>query len=126
MENLKQLYDLVSSTFGYKAHMLYKDTERLEVGCILYDSFLLKCNINDRYGMFGAGIALGDSLVSCLVDFLGERCSLNSDPESVVSSLMLVDRYCRLRLPDKFLNAYDEAYQGTIAEGTGTVNVAPK
>ena len=40
------------------------------------------------------------------------KCSLNSDEESIKQSLHIVDDYCRLRLPDKFLEAYDKAYKG--------------
>lgn len=90
--------------------MLYADSENKEVGCILYDSFLLKCSIGDRYGQFGAGIALGDSIVPALTQFLGKRCSLNHDVESITADLLMIDQYCRLRLPDKFLEAYDKMY----------------
>jgi hypothetical protein len=105
---LAELYLLVKRFYGYKSKMLYGNTETLEAACVLYDSFLFKCNINDRYGRFGAGIVLGETYIT---DFLGEKCSLNSDEKSIRQSLQIVDDYCRLRLPDKFLQAYDEAYK---------------
>jgi hypothetical protein len=107
--DIKKLYDLVESTYGYKADMLYMDTEKKEIACMLYNSFLFKCNINDQYGRFGAGIVLGNQEAT-ITEFLGKRCSLNSDKESIQESLQLVDNYCRLRLPDKFLEAYKKAY----------------
>lgn len=42
--------------------------------------------------------------------FLGNHCSLNSDRKSIEDSLKIIDDYCRLRLPDKFLDAYYKAY----------------
>ena len=105
----KELYNLVKEFFGYKAHMRYLNTKTKEVACVLYDSFLLKCNLDDRYGRFGAGIYIGEGPV-VLTDFLGKGCSLNSDEESIKESLQIIDEYCRLRLPDKFLDAYNKAY----------------
>lgn len=110
IEDVVDLYHLIHDVLGYKVDMLYINSETKEVGCILYDSFLLKCSIGDQYGQFGAGIALCDSLVPALTQFLGKRCSLNSSVESITSDLLMIDQYCRLRLPDKFLDAYDKIY----------------
>lgn len=106
---VEELYLIVKNFFGYKAQMLYGNSETTEVGCILYDSFLFKCDVNDRYGRFSAGIMLTDSIA--LRDLLGRHCSLNGDEESIRESLQIIDEYCRMRLPDKFLDAYDEAYK---------------
>lgn len=105
--DVNKLYDLVENFYGYKIKMRYQNSAENEVGGILYDSFLLKCDTNDRYGRFGAAICFGDYIIT---EFLGKRCSLNSDEESIKESLQIIDDYCRLRLPDKFLNAYDKAY----------------
>lgn len=104
-----KLYDLVKSFYGYKIRMLYENSETNEVLGVLYDSFFLKCNTNDRYGRFGAGICYGEQSYT-ITEFLGKRCSLNSDEESIKKSLQIIDDYCRLRLPDKFLEAYYKAY----------------
>lgn len=103
-----ELYDLVEKYYGYKINMLSVNSETKEVKGILYDSFILTCDINDRYGRFGAGIKIGGEGV--LTNFLGEQCSLNSDEKSIKESLKLIDDYCRLRLPDKFIDAYYKAY----------------
>lgn len=108
--NEKELYKLVKDYYGYKANMLWCNSEKKEVGCILYDSFLFTCNVNDRYGSFGCGIVLQNDAVA-ITDFLGKRTSHNNDEHSIKESLKMVDDYCRLRLPDKFLKAYDEAYK---------------
>ena len=106
----KQLYVLIEEFFEYKVNMLYLNTEEKEVKCILYDSFFLKCDINDRYGRFGAGLCFGDIQENTLTRFLGKSCSLNSDEQSIRESLNIIDEYCRLRLPDKFLEAHYKAY----------------
>lgn len=106
---LKNLYDLVKNHFGFKCRMIEIDTCEMEVKALLYDTFLLKCNINSRYGTFGAAIFLAENeyLIST---FLGKECSLNSDKESIIESLDLIDNYCSLRLPDKFLEEFRKAY----------------
>ena len=47
--NVDELYDLVEDFFGYKAKMRYINSATKEVACVLYDSFLLKCNLDDQY-----------------------------------------------------------------------------
>lgn len=105
---VNELYDLVEDFYGYKIHMRSLNSEAKEVVGVLYDSFVLKCNINDRYGRFGAGIETGKKCI--ITDFLGKECSLNGDEKSIQESLKIIDEYCRLRLPDKFLDAYYKAY----------------
>ena len=51
--NADELYDLVEGFFGYKAKMRYINSATKEVACILYDSFWLKCDLDDQYGRFG-------------------------------------------------------------------------
>ena len=53
------LYDLVEKYYDYKIHMKSINSQTNEVEGLLYDSFLLKCDINDRYERFGAGIDIG-------------------------------------------------------------------
>lgn len=103
----KELYILVQNFYGYKIKMLYMNSEKKEVGGILYDSFFVSFDTNDRYGRFGVGIHCGEYVIT---EFLGKRCSLNSDKKSIKESLQIIDDYCRLRLPDKFLEAYYDAY----------------
>lgn len=109
MMETKRLYLLIKDFFTYKVKMQYMNTEKREVGGILYDSFYLICSLDDQYGRFGAGICLGERKY-VITNFLGKTCSLNSDEESITESLKIIDEYCRLRLPDKFLDAYYKAY----------------
>ena len=108
---VEKLYDIVEAHFGYRGEMSYMDRKGKEVGCILYNAFLFKCNIDDPYEQFSGGIILGDD-GQLLTEFLGKECSLDSDEESIKESLQVIDDYCRMRLPDKFLEAYDKAYKG--------------
>lgn len=109
----KQLYKIVSKFFGYKARNFTYNIEEKEVRCLLYDAFFFRCDTNDRYGMFGEGICFEKGKF-VITDFLGKRCSLNSDNKSICESLKIVDDYCRARLPDKFLEAYDIAYKKDV------------
>ena len=68
--------------------------------------------MNDRYGRFGTAIKIGKDEV--ITDFLGESCSLDADEKSIKENLRIVDNYCRLRLLDKFLDAYYEAYVASL------------
>ena len=107
--NVDKLYDLVKDFFGYKASMRYKAREIRKIACILYDSFWLECSLDDQNNRFNAGIIL-DNKEGVLTNFLGKQCLLNSDEESIKQSLQIIDDYCRLRLPDKFWEAYYYAY----------------
>ena len=106
----RELYKVVKKYFGYRARNVVYDSKTKVVSCLLYDSFFFGCHTNDRYGMFGGSIRYQKAGLT-LMNFLGESCSLNSDKESICESLQLVDDYCRARLPDKFLRAYDKAYK---------------
>jgi len=105
----KELYQIVFGFFGYKCRMQNFDPGKMEVACILYDTFLLKCKLNSRNDRFGCEISLGNDLVT-ITEFLGKHCFLDHDVESIKNSLKMVDDYCRLRLPDKFIEAYFQAY----------------
>ena len=112
--NVEELYDLVENYYGYKVKMRYQNSRTREVGAILYDAFCLKCSLDDRYGRFCAGIVVGKEGV--IRKFLGKECSMNSDEESIKNSLKIIDDYCRMRLPDKYLEAYHKAYVEDLYE----------
>mgnify|MGYP000968196183 CR=1 FL=1 len=103
---IKEFSDLVKEYFGYKMtfYCLNYDTKTIE--CILYDSFYFELSIGDRYGVFGAAIGIGNMMHS-LTKVLGKDITLSSDRESIKSNLATIDNYCRIRLPDKFLNEFD-------------------
>lgn len=108
--DVHELYKLIEAHYGYKADMLCVNTENKEVEFWLYNSFFIKCNLDERYNSFGAGIMMGNQQYT-ITEFLGSRCSLNSDVRSIKQSLSTIENYCRLRLPDKFLQAFEKAYK---------------
>lgn len=72
---------------------------------VLYGAFSLRASIDAQTGAFGLAVLLpGDASVSRL---LGKRFSLNNGEASICASLALADEYCRLRLPDKYLDALE-------------------
>lgn len=89
--------------------MQYMDAEKKEITFLLYNTFLIKCSLDERYNSFGAGIIL-EGQEHIITEFLGERCSLNNDEDSIKQNLIIIENYCKLRLPDKFVNAFEDAY----------------
>ena len=102
---IAQLALLIRHRYGTKVRVESVSEEQQELTFVLYDSFVVKCAIDLRYGSVGIGIQLDEH--SVVRSFLGQRMTMNDDEEAVRRSLDLVDTYCRLRLPDKFLDAYD-------------------
>lgn len=107
--DLKKLLQILENHFGKKARHYSLDTELNQIKCVLYDSFVFKCQIDKRYGTFGGGIVLEDH-ESILINFFGKKLSLNSDELSIKSNLDIIDHYCRLRLPNKFIEMYNQSY----------------
>lgn len=105
---VKELYLLIEDYYGYRIRMLGIDSQKKEVFGVLYDSFLLRCDLNDRYERFGAGIEIANGVMQSV--FLGKTLSLNNDESSIKKNLDIIDEYCRLRLPEEFLDSYKEAY----------------
>ena len=105
----KELYQIIFEFFGYKCKMQNFDAEKIEICFILYDTFLFKCNLKGNGCRFNCRLIIGDDTAS-LAEFLGKHCLPDCDLKSIKSSLAMVDEYCRMRLPDKFLEAYYKAY----------------
>lgn len=111
----KQLSTLVSDYFGPKASIKSFNTEQSTVSCVLYESFSAKFTLAGSRGAFTASIGIDEARSAGL--FLGEPVSLNTDEASIRKSLERVDEWCRLRLPDKFLEALEGAHRANKAEG---------
>jgi len=105
---VNELYDLVKDFYGYKIHMKSVNSKTKEVMGILYDSFVIRCFINDIDDKFEAKIAVeNEEYISV---FLNQDCSQKNEEKSIKQKLEIIDNYCQLRLPDKFLDAYYQAY----------------
>jgi len=106
--DVNELYNLVKLYYGYKIHMREIDYEKKLVIGVLYDAFIFECDVNGRYGTFEAGIHIGNGVT--VFDYLGKNISINSDKESIKKNLEIIDEYCRMKLPAKYLKAYYKAY----------------
>jgi hypothetical protein len=65
----KELSKLLRDFFGNKAKSIYINSAKKEVTCTLYNSFIFRCGLGDRYGQFGGGIHIGENFV--ITEFLG-------------------------------------------------------
>lgn len=102
---LNDMYQLMYDFFGTRIASPYMNSKEQEITVILYDSFVFRFGIDERYQLFKGGILLDNKhLVS---SFFGEKLSMNNDKKAILSNFKLVDKYCRLKLPDKFLKEYD-------------------
>ena len=109
-----ELARLVTGVFGAHATHVQVDTGRVVLTCMLYEVFPVRVGLDGEYGTFAGGILIsreqsyGGVKISpdlYLSTLLGQTLSLNDDPVSIRANLHLIDQYCRLRLPDEFLNA---------------------
>lgn len=105
MMNTRKFQQLVRGYYGYKINILYE--YELTVEGLLYNFFRLTYSINDD-GTFQATLEIGHE--GALERFLGKTCSTGSDVESIKESLQIIDDYCRMRLPDKFLDKHYQVY----------------
>ena len=103
--DLGQMYQLMLEYFSIKASGQTMSHAKQEITVVLYDSFVFKFGLDERYKSFGGGIFLDDH--HSIVSFLGEKLSMNNDRNSILANFKIVDNYCRLRLPDKFLAEFD-------------------
>ncbi len=101
----QHLYELVVGRFAARIQFSYQDDDELTVGGILYETYELECRLDEQYGSFGAAIKVGPTLAT--TRFFGERVSRETDDESILESLGLIDRWCRAHLPEAFLSEYE-------------------
>ena len=102
--NAEEFYGLVTGYFDVKASDVTFDAEEKVVSCVLYDTFVFTCGLNGEHGTFTGGIEYEPGRY--LTVLLNQRLSFNTDRDSVLRNLAIVDDYCRLRLPDKFLLSF--------------------
>ena len=108
MKDIGDVIGIITNYLGYKASIKYCKREEREVVFVMYDSFLFKCGFDEPHDTFKCGLMLSEHV--SLITLLGKTFSLNSDEQSIKNNLQIVDDYCRLRLPDKFLEEYYKAY----------------
>src|SRR5699024_6112080 len=103
---IKDIYFLTLDYYEYKLTNPMLNSEKGEISFVLYDSFTFTLSVEKRYGIFGAGLVLNSNQI--LLELLGEPLAVNNDKDSIMQTLAKMDNYCRLRLTDKFLAAYDQ------------------
>ncbi len=74
-DDLKRLMQIIDDYWGYKAKNTLIDVDRKSLFYFCYGSFELKFTLGERYGEFGAGMAMGNGYVG-LASILGEKLSL--------------------------------------------------
>lgn len=102
--DLDELYRLLLDFFGNKMSMPLKNRRDQEIDCILYEAFIFKCGIDEPYNTFNGAIMLDSQ--HAILDYFGKEISLNNTREDIIKSFELVDKYCQLRLPDKYLEEF--------------------
>ena len=105
-----ELYNFIRDYYGFKYCALgYKRFEKCDVFGILYDAFYVRFKVDEISDTFIATLEIGQDGV--ITDFLGKGRAVKSDPESIIECLDAVDRYCRLRLPLKFVEEFEKVYK---------------
>ena len=107
--DVKTLRNFVKDFYGYKIDLYSVSYEKNEVGGLLYESFWLKCSCNNEENKFEAGLCYGH-FKYMITKLLGNVCTSTIDKEKMEEILKNIDDYCRLRLPDKFLEEHYKAY----------------
>ncbi len=108
--NLIELSKLIRDYFDNKVQDVVINDVLKTVDCTLYKTFRFRFGFDERYKtMFGASVSIGDIFTSA-DSFTFEKLSLNGDDVAIKNTLVSIDEACRLRLPDKFLEAFDNSY----------------
>ena len=104
-----KLYKSIKAELDYKVKMRYVNSLELTAGFFIYDSFAFEFGVGEKFQEFGGYMVCGDD--GKIHKFLGKSLIPIKNIEDVRYNIKIIDDYCRLRLPDKFLQAYDEEYK---------------
>jgi len=105
-----EFFDLVEDFFGDRATMKGFNRSHAEFTATLYETFRVTCGLGGDHGEFGASVDAAAG--AALSTFFGRNLSLNSDRESILESLRILDDWCRLHLTDAFLKRYEAGLGG--------------
>lgn len=106
---IEDIYNLSLEYFKYKLVDRRIDVEKSTLEIILYDSITFSLSIGERYETFHAVLLLNEN--KFLFNLLGEPLATSNDSTSIINTFKRMDEYCRLRLPDKFLEAFEKAHK---------------
>jgi hypothetical protein len=105
--SFNEVIRLVETFFGGRIANMSATRATQEFVFVLYDSFVFLASVDERYGSFGV-VHLPAERAS-VSRFLGTSTTLCTGEAQIREALQTIDDYCRLRLPDKYLEAFDAA-----------------
>jgi hypothetical protein len=106
--DIGDLADFVERVLGEKGRVLTVSPSTGRMTFVLYDAHVFSVTLDARTYVFGMSLLLPGN--ASLIRLLGQELSVNNDPDSIANALATADRYCRLRLPDDYLVAFDRSH----------------
>ncbi|MFJ3491368.1 hypothetical protein [Leifsonia aquatica] len=103
--DINDLADFIEGHLGDRVRLLGVSPSTRRIDFSLYDSFVFSAGIAEKTYTFGMALQLPGGFSA--IRLLGQKFSINNEPESIARNLDMADEYCRLRLPDKFLEAFE-------------------
>ncbi len=101
---IKDIFSLITEKYMNNITINHRTTDSIVFS--FYDSFAFKIRIEERNKVLFGYLLLADNIkVSKL---FGQTIIKNNDKQSIIESFELMDKYCRLRLTDKYLEEYDK------------------
>lgn len=98
------LYNLVEEFFQGKGEIVSITQSEQTINCLLYGAFVFKCGIEMPRNNYFSAISIDSQFY--VRNLFGKEISLNNNKGDIIKNLELVDKYCQLRLPDKYLEEY--------------------
>lgn len=105
--DIEDLASFVETVFDHKARVLTVSPTAGRMTFVLYDAFTFRASLDQVTHVFGMSLLLPGE--SSLITLLGQDLSVNNDPDSIKKAFAVADEYCQLRLPARYLAAYEES-----------------
>jgi len=112
--SVNEFVRLTWSVFDSRVAVLSVSPSIQQVVFLLYDAFAFTASVDESDGSFSVVMVLGESELQ-LGSFLGHSTTQLVGEAQILEALRTIDVYCRLRLPDAYLVAFDEAILRTKA-----------
>lgn len=116
MENMdiQQIETMILDFWKHKCQIIERQYELPRdqiINCYLYDVIVVKFSLEVPRKTLFVSLKVGDNVFSGKI--LNETMNGNweATEENIMHSLNEVDKICRLLLPDKYLLAFDKAYE---------------
>jgi hypothetical protein len=99
------LRSFLRSELGSRMSIQTVSPSTQDIVFVLYDAFVFKAGIGERHNSFGVIMLLPGK--ASIRTFIGQDTTLCTGKDDARNALRAIDDYCRLRLPDKYLEAFD-------------------